>query len=165
MTSVAEFALESGVVLTLSVTIAASLFRSASVSFALKLIIPSLMLAISIAAPWRIGALLGQPRPVACSDLPKTFNLIAFLPNGESADLFIQAGGPPRLYEVEAGADFRAALAKLKPKLARGPVTLKRHCGDDDDQERHGPAGEDSPTGHGEQVFEEVNAPKKATDE
>lgn len=121
MSALAQFALEAGGALSVATVIGAWTFRSSSAPTWAKIAFPVVMMALVVAAPWKVSALLGRPRAAACADLPTSFDLIGY--SARDADkrvyLWIKAGSEPVAYDVPLNLATRVALTDARDSMIR----------------------------------------------
>ena len=93
------FIIPAGLFLALMGVIAAWLFRTSSAPLAMKLAVPSLIVALACITPSRVAALMGYPHWTPYTALPKQAELIAFVPHDDdkSVDLLLREGDALRL--------------------------------------------------------------------
>jgi hypothetical protein len=117
----AEFAFEAGGALAAAAVIAAWTFRSASAPTWAKIALPTAMMALVIAAPWKVNALLGLPRHATLAELPKSFDLLSFVANDDTGRvyLWLRTGGEPVAYDVPLSKSMRDALRAAQTDMVR----------------------------------------------
>lgn len=132
MSDVAAFSLELAAWLSALAVVSAWLFRMSAAPLALKLALPSAMLALALGLSSGFFALLGRPVATTIGRMPDPIRLIAFkaLDDDARVDLWIDEGGATRAYEIPLDGRTRQALKQARSELAEGrPVTLSKRKG------------------------------------
>jgi hypothetical protein len=129
MSDVAAFSLELAALLSALVVVSAWLFRTSAAPLALKLALPSAMLALALWLSYDFVALLGRPITTTFARMPDPIRLIAFkaLDDDARVDLWIDEGGATRAYEIPLDGRTKQALKQARGELADGrPVALSK---------------------------------------
>ncbi len=129
MNDILTFAVALGALLCGFVVVAAWLFRTSSAHIAVKLILPSALLALSIYAPFTFIQFLGRPYPTTFDRMPEQIELIAFksIDDDKSVDLFVAEKESTRLYEIPLDKQTKQALRKAQGDISQGrPVILSK---------------------------------------
>lgn len=128
MPSFVPFALIIGAVFATLVVISAWTFRTSTAPIAIKIILPTLLLAGAIYAPWPFSAMLGRPVPISVNDIPNGARFIALqMFDGDTrAQIWLSDGPSTRLYEITVSDDDKKQLRKARQGLAGGDrVTIR----------------------------------------
>ena len=138
MSYLTAFIVSFGSFLALLAVISGWLFRTSSAPFAMKLIIPALLVGVACGAPFSILEMLGFPVPSTMAALPDHVKLIAFVTQDDerTVDLWLSRDGRPRAYEVTLDSELKKTLREAAREMGQGkPVFLHK-------QPKKGPAGD-----------------------
>ena len=122
MSQFAAFALSFAGFLALTAAIAAWLFRSAASSLWVKIVMPSLMMALACYAPYSVANMMGYPVSVSMQGLPDQAELVAFVPHDEDGrvDLWLRTSDAPRAYDTALTAQMKKTLRDAQQQMAHG---------------------------------------------
>jgi len=130
MSHFAAFALSFGGFLALTALVGAWVFRTATSSLWLKIIMPALMTALACYAPYSVANMMGYPVSVAMADLPDHAELVAFVAHDDEGrvDLWLRTDEAPRAYDAALTAQMKKTLREAEQEMAhgRGVVLAKK---------------------------------------
>ena len=115
--------------------IASAVLLTSSARFTIKIVVPSLIVALACATLHYLPEALGYPVETTAAGLPQQAELIAFHPYDDEkrVDLWLTQEGAtePRAYSVELTDDLKKTLKEAKQKLAGGERAelVKRKAG------------------------------------
>jgi hypothetical protein len=108
----------------LAAVVASALLRTASTPFAVKVIVPSCLVALACVTYVTLPEMFGFPVETSFSALPPHVELIAYVPHDDEkkVDLWlVREGSPqPRSYSVELTDDLKDTLRKAQKAKADG---------------------------------------------
>lgn len=107
--------------------IASAVFITSSAHTAVKMIVPSLIVAIACVTLIYFPEALGYPVETDFASLPQQAELVAFIPHDEekTVDLWLrETDNRPRAYSIPLTDGLKATLQKAKQALASGPVVV-----------------------------------------
>ena len=122
MSQFAGFALSFGGFLALTAAIAAWMLRSTTSPLWLKIVMPSLMMALACCAPYSVPSMMGYPVSVSTQGLPDQAELVAFVPHDEDGrvDLWLRTSDVPRAYDTALTAQMKKTLREAQQQMAHG---------------------------------------------
>ena len=122
MSHFAAFALSFGAFLALTALIAAWLFRSATSSLWLKIVMPSAMTALACYAPYSVANMMGYPVSASMEGLPDRAELLAFVAHDDDGrvDLWLRTDDSPRAYDMALTAEMKKTLREAEQEMAHG---------------------------------------------
>jgi hypothetical protein len=126
MSQFAAFALSFGGFLALTAAIAAWLVRSTTSPLWLKIVMPSLMMALAFYAPYAVPNMMGYPVSVSIQGLPDHAELVGFVPHDEvgRVDLWLRTSDVPRAYDTALTAQMKKTLREAEQQMAHGRRTV-----------------------------------------
>jgi hypothetical protein len=122
MSFFSSFVLSFGAMLVLTAVTAAWLFRTSGAPFPLKIVIPTLLVALACYTPLRVNAIMGFPVTVSFDQLPAQAELVAFVAHDHEnqVDLWLRTGDAPRAYETALNAELKRTLRQAREEIAHG---------------------------------------------
>ena len=122
MSQFAAFALSFGAFLAATALTAAWLFRTTPAPLSLKIILPSLMMALACYAPYSVASMMGYPVSVSAASLPDRAELVAFVAHDDDGrvDLWLRTSDAPRAYDTVLTAEMKKTLREAEEQMARG---------------------------------------------
>ena len=154
MSHFAAFALSFGAFLVLTAVVAAWLFRTATSSLWLKIVMPALMTALACYAPYSVASMMGYPVSVSTEGLPDHAELVAFVAHDDDGrvDLWLRTDDSPRAYDAALTPQMKKTLREAEQEMAHGrrAVLAKKPGGKKADGKNGGRAGD--PLGLGQDV-------------
>lgn len=122
MSHFAAFALSFGGFLALTALVAAWLFRTATSSLWLKIVLPTVMTALACYAPYSVANMMGYPVSVSMASLPDHAELVAFVAHDDDGrvDLWLRTDDAPRAYDTALTAEMKRTLREAEQEMAHG---------------------------------------------
>jgi len=127
MTAPSSLTISIGLFYLLAAVAASALLRTSSARFAVKIAVPTLLVALACVTYRTLPDAFGYPVETAFASLPHDAELIAFVPHDEDkkVDLWLKAdASEPRVYSVELTDSLKRTLREAQEAQAQGRRTM-----------------------------------------
>ena len=126
MTYFSTFALSLGVLLAGAMVMSAWIARTAAAPFALKLVIPALLVFLACYTPLKVNSLLGFPVVASNESLPARGQLIGFVAHDAQGrvDLWLRSEDEPRAFNIPLTKQMKELLRMAQNAMQHGKSVM-----------------------------------------